>query len=113
MIDGSVIPKLSLINELSWPSKESCSRYDNGREPTANPAKCEEMFEKIRADRPDQVINEVFSFKEGPYEIYWADVDMLGIGMNTVGIPIGNIRLSIPYPLKKYTDFLENFKFAE
>lgn len=110
MIDGKVIPHLSLIREIVWPSKEACSSHDNGRAPNDNSARCEEMLQKIRADRPDQVINEVFSFKEGPYEIYWADLDMQG---NLNGTIIKHIRLSIPYPLKKYTDFIETYKFTE
>jgi hypothetical protein len=56
-------------------------------------------LEKIRLDRPIQVINEVHSFKENEFGFYDVEVDMEGMFFNT---KILHVRQVLPYPLEAY-----------
>ena len=64
----------------------------------------EEMLEKIRLDRPNQVIHEVISFKENGYGLYDVNVDM---EIDLMGTKIKHYNTTLPYPLQKYEELRE------
>lgn len=57
------------------------------------------MLLLIRKDRPNQVINEVISFKKNSFGFYDVMVDMQYKGLETI---ILHVKQKLPYPLEKY-----------
>ncbi len=110
MINKETISKLSLINELSWPSRSAAGYHDNMRAPTTDRLKCEEMLKKIRIDRPDETIHEVYGFKMGPHDIIWVDVNM---GANIMGTKVNHFHASLPYPINLYNSFIKQYSFKD
>ena len=64
----------------------------------------EKMLEKIRLDRPTQVINEVISIKENEYGFYDVLVDM---ELMFYGTKILHNRYMLSYPLSEYEKLTE------
>ena len=69
----------------------------------------EEMLEKIRADRPNQVIHEVISFKLGSLGYYDVVVDMEGQFLNT---KVSHVRQTLPYPLNRFNSLATLYGFT-
>jgi hypothetical protein len=65
------------------------------------------MLEKIREDRPNQVINEVISFKENQHGFYEVEVDMQTMFFDT---KILHTRTVLPYPLSKYHELCDKLQ---
>jgi len=61
----------------------------------------EEMLVKIREDRPNQVINEVISFKKIRCGYYNVLVDMQS---HFFGTTILHTKQHLPYPFSKYKE---------
>ncbi len=59
----------------------------------------EEMLNKIRKDRPNQIIHKVFSFQKNKFGFYDVEVDMETMFLET---KILHTRVTIPYPLSEY-----------
>ena len=68
----------------------------------------EEMLEKVRMDRPTQVINEVISFKENEYGFYDVKVDMETMFFET---KILHAKQTLPYPMSEYEKLSEKDQF--
>jgi hypothetical protein len=68
----------------------------------------EEMLEKIRQDRPTQVINEVISFKENEYGFYDVKVDMETMFFES---KILHAKHTLPYPTSEYEKLSEKDQF--
>ena len=68
----------------------------------------EEMLEKIRLDRPNQVIHEVISFKENGYGFYDVKVDMESMFFDT---KIKHSKAILPYPFSEYEKLSEKDQF--
>lgn len=68
----------------------------------------EEMLEKIRLDRPTQVINEVISVKENGYGFYDVKVDMESMFFDT---KILHTKCTLPYPLSDYEKLTKKEQF--
>lgn len=64
----------------------------------------EKMLEKIRLDRPTQVINEVISVKENEYGFYDVEVDMESMFFD---IKILHTKCTLPYPFSDYEELSE------
>lgn len=64
----------------------------------------EEMLEKIKLDRPAQVIHEVTSFSKNKHGYYDVTVDM---EMNLMGTKIKHYHTTLPYPFKKYEELCQ------
>jgi hypothetical protein len=58
-----------------------------------------EILEKIRLDRPEQVINDVVSFKKNEYGFYDVKVYMESMFFDT---KILHTKCVLPYPLSEY-----------
>jgi hypothetical protein len=58
-----------------------------------------EMLEKIRFDRPSQIINEVISFKKNKRGFYDVKVDMEGMFFET---KVLHLKQRLPYPKSEY-----------
>jgi hypothetical protein len=69
----------------------------------------EEMLNKIRLDRPNQVIHEVISFKENEYGFYNVKVDMESMFFDT---KIKHSKATLPYPFSEYEKLSEKDQFA-
>jgi hypothetical protein len=67
----------------------------------------EEMLSKIQADRPDQVINKVISFKDTGRGYYDVEVDM---EMRFFETTIKSHHAILPYPLKKYVALQHKYR---
>jgi len=65
------------------------------------------MLEKIRLDRPTQVINEVISVKENGYGFYDVKVDMESMFFDT---KILHTKCTLPYPFSEYEKLSEKVK---
>lgn len=61
----------------------------------------EELLEKIRLDRPDQVIHEVLSFKDTKAGYLEVDVIMQAQFFETT---VRRTHMTLPYPLEKYME---------
>lgn len=59
----------------------------------------EEILQKIRDDRPNQVIHEVISFKKSMHGFYDVKVDMETMFFNTTVI---HTKCMLPYPMSEY-----------
>jgi hypothetical protein len=68
----------------------------------------EEMLEKIRQDRPTQVIHEVILFKENEYGFYDVKVDMETMFFET---KILHAKHTLPYPMSEYEKLSEKEQF--
>jgi hypothetical protein len=68
----------------------------------------EEMLEKIRQDRPKQVIHEVISFKQNEYGFYDVKVDMETMFFES---KIKHTRVTLPYPFSEYEKLSEKEQF--
>lgn len=68
----------------------------------------EEMLEKIRQDRPKQVIHEVISFKQNEYGFYDVNVDMETMFFES---KIKHTRVTLPYPYSEYEKLSEKEQF--
>jgi len=68
----------------------------------------EEMLEKVRMDRPTQVINEVISFKENEYGFYDVKVDMETMFFES---KILHAKHTLPYPMSEYEKLSEKDQF--
>ena len=65
----------------------------------------EEMFEKVREDRPHQIIHEVIDFEKNEYGFYDVTVDMQvdGANLGIIHMPtIRHSRMRLPYPISEY-----------
>ena len=62
------------------------------------------MLEKIRQDRPNQVIHEVISFKENEYGFYDVKVEMETMFFET---KISHAKHTLPYPMSEYEKLSE------
>jgi hypothetical protein len=67
----------------------------------------EEMLEKIRLDRPTQVITEVISVKENEYGFYDVKVNMESMFFDTKL----NEKCTLPYPFSEYEKLTEKEQF--
>lgn len=67
-----------------------------------------EMLQKIRLDRPTQVINEVILVKENGYGFYDVKVDMESMFFDT---KILHTKCVLPYPFSEYEKLSEKEKF--
>jgi hypothetical protein len=68
----------------------------------------EEILEKIRQDRPTQVIHEVISFKENEYGFYDVKVDMETMFFES---KILHAKHTLPYPTSEYEKLSEKDQF--
>jgi len=59
----------------------------------------QEILEKIRIDRPNQVIHEVLSFNKNEFGFYDVEVDMESMFFQT---KILHSKITLPYPLSEY-----------
>lgn len=64
----------------------------------------EEMLEKVRQDRPKQVIHEVISFKQNEYGFYDVKVDMETMFFES---KIKHTKITLPYPHSEYEKLSE------
>lgn len=64
----------------------------------------EEMLEKIRLERPNQVINEVISLKKNKHGFYNVKVDMETMFFNT---KIKHSKVILPFPYSDYEKLSE------
>jgi hypothetical protein len=64
----------------------------------------EELLEKVRQDRPKQVIHEVISFKQNEYGFYDVKVDMETMFFES---KIKHNRVTLPYPHSEYEKLSE------
>lgn len=65
----------------------------------------EEMLEKIRLERPNQVIHEVLEFKKNKHGFYDVKVDMEGMFFES---KIRHIQKVLPYPFSEYEKLSED-----
>ena len=68
----------------------------------------EEMLEKVRRDRPNQVIHEVIDFEINNFGFYDVRVDMETLVMDT---KIKHCVTNIPYPLSEYNKLSNGQQF--
>jgi hypothetical protein len=68
----------------------------------------EEILEKIRLDRPNQVIHKVISFEENEYGFYDVKVDMETMFFST---KVKHTHVTLPYPLSEYEKLSETVQF--
>jgi hypothetical protein len=68
----------------------------------------EEMLEKIRQDRPKQVIHEVISFKQNEYGFYDVKVDMETMFFES---KIKHTKVTLPYPHSEYEKLTQKEQF--
>ena len=61
----------------------------------------EELLEKIRLDRPNQIIHEVLSYKETKAGYLEVDVIMPAQFFDTI---VSRTHMTLPYPLEKYME---------
>ena len=67
-----------------------------------------EMLEKVRKDRPHQVIHEVIGFEKNKYGFYDVKVDMETMFIDTkIKHCVGNI----PYPVSEYNKLTNGQQF--
>ena len=64
----------------------------------------DELLEKIRLDRPNQVIHKVVSYKETKFG--YLDVDVV-MEAEFFGTKVRNVNMTLPYPVKAYIDLKE------
>lgn len=64
----------------------------------------EEVLEKLRLERPSQVIHEVTSFKKNNYGFYDVSVNMETMFLET---KILHHKTSLPYPMTEYLKLSE------
>ena len=64
-----------------------------------------EMLEKVRKDRPNQVIHEVIDFKKNKLGFYTVEVDMEVMFLNT---KVLHAVHKIPYPISEYNNLTES-----
>lgn len=68
----------------------------------------EEMLEKIRLERPKQVIHEVISFSKNEYGFYDVMVDMQQKVFQTT---ILHVKAKLPYPYSEFKKLSEKEQF--
>ncbi|GAH04638.1 unnamed protein product, partial [marine sediment metagenome] len=59
----------------------------------------DEMLERVREDRPNQVIHEVLGFKKNKFGFYTVEVDMEVMFLKT---KVLHAKHKIPYPISLY-----------
>jgi hypothetical protein len=67
------------------------------------------MLERVRKDRPNQVIHEVFGFKENEYGFYDVKVDM-ELESPYFCTKILHHKCILPYPVSKYLEMDEQLQ---
>lgn len=67
----------------------------------------EDMLQKVRADRPEQVIHSVLSFEKEKRGLYRVEVLMEGQFFET---KVRQMKVSLPYPVKAYEKMSEKSK---
>lgn len=72
----------------------------------------EELLELLRADRPNQVIHEVTSFRSHPLSNYGMEYEVdVVMEADMLGTKIRRVHISgLPYPLKPYLDLRKKWE---
>lgn len=74
---------------------------------------CDEMLEKVREDRPDQIIHKVLSYQNSPFGYFDVAVEMDMDQVYGGGIVTKHIKTVIPYPLQDAITWREKFEVVK
>jgi|LakMenEpi03Aug12_release.lakeMendotaPanAssembly.Ray.scaffolds.fasta_scaffold255667_3 hypothetical protein len=103
-INGVILGPFNTIEEAEEKQKKYGYTSDNyyvGEDNT-------EMLQKIRKERPNQVIHQVISFKENEYGFYDVKVDMESMFFES---KIKHTKCTLPYPFSEYEKLSEKDQF--